>query len=99
MTKAGATPKLTRSERESNSTPKLEFAFKNLAIFPSILSKKEAKTINETDGDTNVPIIVTQTQISVPEGNNTAIQIQTVADPRTCLDSLDSLDFCLLLLV
>ena len=39
----------------------------------------QVKTINETDGDTNVPIVVTQTQISVPEGNNTAIQIQTVA--------------------
>ena len=39
----------------------------------------EVTAINQTDGDTNVPIIVTQTQISVPEGSNTAIQIQTVA--------------------
>ena len=46
--RAGVTPKLIKSESESNSIPKLEFDLSNLAIFPSILSKNEAKTTKET---------------------------------------------------
>ena len=44
-----STPKLIKSDNESNSTPKFEFVFKYRAILPSILSKKEAKTTRETE--------------------------------------------------
>lgn len=47
----------------------------------------EVRNVNQLDGDPNVPVVVTQTQITVPEGNNTAIQIQTVA-----VSSLDDSD-------
>jgi hypothetical protein len=47
----------------------------------------EVRNINQLDGDPNVPVVVSQTQITVPEGNNTAIQIQTVA-----VSSLDDSD-------
>ena len=43
------TPKLIKSDRESSSIPKFEFDLSSLAIFPSILSKNEAKTTSETD--------------------------------------------------
>ena len=46
---AGAIPKLKKSDRESNSIPKSELVLKSLANFPSILSRKEARTISETD--------------------------------------------------
>ena len=39
------TPKLIKSDRESSSIPKFEFDLSSLAIFPSILSKKDAKGI------------------------------------------------------
>ena len=39
----------------------------------------EVININTEDGDSNVPVVVTQTQLVVPEGNATAIQLQTVA--------------------
>ena len=39
----------------------------------------EVININTEDGDTNVPVVLTQTQLVVPEGNATAIQLQTVA--------------------
>ena len=39
----------------------------------------EVVNVNTEDGDTNVPVVVTQTNLVVPEGNTTAIQLQTVA--------------------
>ncbi|MDB2325556.1 BspA family leucine-rich repeat surface protein [Flavobacteriaceae bacterium] len=39
----------------------------------------EVINVNTEDGDTNVPVVVTQTNLVVPEGNATAIQLQTVA--------------------
>ena len=44
----GEIPKLTKSDNESNSTPKFELLLSNLAIFPSRLSKNEAKTTQAT---------------------------------------------------
>ena len=43
--------------------------------------------VNSEDGDTDVPVVLTQTQLVVPEGNATAIQLQTV--PVTPLDDTD----------
>jgi hypothetical protein len=45
---AGATPKLTKSANESNSTPKFELVLRNLANLPSRLSKNEEKTTRAT---------------------------------------------------
>ena len=39
----------------------------------------EVVNVNTEDGDTNVPVVVTQNNLVVPEGNTTAIQLQTVA--------------------
>jgi surface protein len=39
----------------------------------------EVINVNTEDGDTNVPVVVTQTNLVVPEGIATAIQLQTVA--------------------
>lgn len=46
-TKAGATPKDTKSANESSSLPISESTFKNLAILPSYLSMSPAKRINK----------------------------------------------------
>ena len=46
---AGVTPKLIKSDKESSSIPKLELDLSNRAIFPSILSRKEAKITNDTE--------------------------------------------------
>ena len=47
----------------------------------------EVINVNSEDGDTDVPVVLTQTQLVVPEGNATAIQLQTV--PVTPLDDTD----------
>ena len=39
----------------------------------------EVTNTNVSDGDPNVPVVVNQTQITVPEGASTAVQIQTVS--------------------
>ncbi|MDG2397199.1 MAG: thrombospondin type 3 repeat-containing protein [Flavobacteriaceae bacterium] len=39
----------------------------------------EVTNTNVSDGDPNVPVVVNQTQITVPEGATTAVQIQTVS--------------------
>tara|TARA_B100001559_G_scaffold217164_1_gene182143 strand:+ start:74 stop:352 length:279 start_codon:yes stop_codon:yes gene_type:complete len=46
---AGVTPKLIKSDKESSSIPKFELDLSNRAIFPSILSRKEAKITNDTE--------------------------------------------------
>ena len=46
---AGVTPKLIKSDKESSSTPKFELDLSNRAIFPSILSRKDANITNETE--------------------------------------------------
>ncbi|MDA9361467.1 thrombospondin type 3 repeat-containing protein, partial [Flavobacteriaceae bacterium] len=47
----------------------------------------EVINVNSEDGDSDVPVVLTQTQLVVPEGNTTAIQLQTV--PATPLDDTD----------
>ena len=47
----------------------------------------EVINVNSEDGDSDVPVVLTQTQLVVPEGNATAIQLQTV--PATPLDDTD----------
>ena len=47
----------------------------------------EVINVNSEDGDADVPVVITQTQLVVPEGNATAIQLQTV--PATPLDDTD----------
>ena len=47
----------------------------------------EVINVNTEDGDTNVPVVVTQNQLVVPEGSTTAIQLQTV--PVTPVDDTD----------
>jgi len=47
----------------------------------------EVINVNIEDGDTNVPVVVTQTNLVVPEGNTTAIQLQTV--PVTPIEDTD----------
>ncbi|MDG2492230.1 MAG: BspA family leucine-rich repeat surface protein [Flavobacteriaceae bacterium] len=47
----------------------------------------EVINVNTEDGDTNVPVVVTQTNLVVPEGNATAIQLQTV--PVTPIEDTD----------
>jgi hypothetical protein len=46
---AGVTPKLIKSDKESSSIPKFELDLSNRAIFPSILSRKDAKITNDTE--------------------------------------------------
>ena len=38
----------------------------------------EVINVNSEDGDTDIPVVLTQTQLVVPEGSTTAIQLQTV---------------------
>ena len=46
---AGVTPKLIKSDKESSSIPKFELDLSNRAIFPSILSRKDAKITKDTE--------------------------------------------------
>ena len=47
----------------------------------------EVINVNSEDGDSDVPVVVTQSQLVVPEGRTTVIQLQTI--PATPIDDTD----------